>query len=103
MRSSRSSGYLLSSSDGSSLSISGLPQPESSGTSFFAFLEEEMAEDKEPEEEEEEELCSPAPPPRLEAVAREPSAAESDQSVLGTFHIINLLLLLLLLLLECSY
>lgn len=40
-----------------------------------------MAEEEEPEEEEEEELCSPAPPPRLEAAAREPSAAETQQSI----------------------
>lgn len=42
---------MLSSSVGSSLSVSELPKPESTGSSFFAFLETEpIAEDEEDEE-----------------------------------------------------
>lgn len=60
--SSRSSGYLLTSSVGRSLSVSELQQPESTGSSFLAFLETEpIAEDEEVEADEK--PCPPPPPP----------------------------------------
>lgn len=47
---------MLSSSEGSSLSVSEPPQPESAGSSFFAFLETEpIAEEEEAEADDEEE------------------------------------------------